>query len=159
VTQPLTHRVTLKVKDPSFQDTYGHMYPGDLSAEGETVWYLNPADCDHRQTICISCIKDWTDGFWATIHFGPNRPKNVPLTFSLNDMVEIQEAFVTAAQLLCTAMRPLFDAMETASAQIALMATRPMCNDNTGASGDGTTDGDAQEPSSSGRDVDPPGVA
>ena len=110
----MTHKVTLRMKDPSFQED-GKVFPGDLDAECETVWHTDPADCDHRDTLCMTCVRDWTHDNWATIHFGPEFAQS---TFSLNQMVELQAEFVSAAQLLHTAVVTLSDGFDAAANQI-----------------------------------------
>lgn len=111
----MTHKVTLRIKDPSFQEG-GQVFPGDLDAECETVWHVDPADCDHRDTLCMTCVRDWTQENWATIHFGPET--GLQPTFSLNQMVELQAEFVTAAQLLHTAIASVCEGFDAAAGQV-----------------------------------------
>ena len=112
-----THRVTLKVKDPSFEAN-GETYPGDLAAESETVWHIRPGDCDHKNSICMTCVRDWTEGYWATVHFGPARGKDIPPTWSLNEMVEIQTMFMESAQMLVGALNALSATVTAAGRQV-----------------------------------------
>lgn len=115
-----THKVTLKLKDPSYTEG-DQMYPGDLEAEGETVWHVDPGQCNHADTICMTCVRDWTEGYLATVHFGPE--SGVQPSFSLNQMVELQDGFITAAQLLHQAIEAIFDGAGNAANTIVKMVS------------------------------------
>jgi hypothetical protein len=115
-----THKVTLKMKDPSFEKG-GETFPGDLGAESETVWHVDPNQCVHKNTLCIRCVQTWTYDNWATIHFGPDTGVEPP-SYSLNELVELQASFIACAQLLATAVSPLFDTAVDAAAQVAHIA-------------------------------------
>jgi len=104
-----THRVVLKIKDTSYEKD-GEFFAGDLAEERETVWHVNPAECNHTETMCFNCIRDWTEGYWATLYFGPSHPEQ-PFV-DLNQMVELQGAFVSAAQAVHVTVKTAVETFE-----------------------------------------------
>lgn len=83
----MSPKIRLKVKDTSYTQD-GVTYPGDLSESGETEWIADPANCPHKMTVCVTCLSQWSEGYWVNIDFGHGA------SFSLNDPVELQRTLI-----------------------------------------------------------------
>jgi hypothetical protein len=97
--------IRLSMRDPSYQDNSGRLYPGDLDANSVVRWVQESEACSHHSTMCLDCWRDWNEGYIGElVMIGTYNGVEtlMPLGVKLDDLQAMLDRYSNLVELLKT---------------------------------------------------------